>query len=299
MFGVMDAHVSMLGQGKAFADLSSYRKIRVTGTDAARWLNDLVSADLTDLSPGRAKGSLLLSPTGRIRAEFAVAAIDDAFLLIQDSAQPTSVAELLERYVLSSDVALEDVSMLVLFAIPGHSEIAIEGSDSTDVMTWSPSSAGGGNGVDIAVPGGRRQEMQAWLRERLTEASDEDFERWRITAGIPRLGVDVQEEDLPQEAGLVEAVGFHKGCYLGQEAVAKVQNLGHPRRLLLHLRAIQDPGPDGEISTGDEVESEGSEAGRITSVARVGDSTFALARVRWAARHGPFRAGGIELTPVS
>jgi folate-binding protein YgfZ len=114
-----------------------------------------------------------------------------------------------------------------------------------------------------------------------------------VRAGIPRFGIDALPEDLPQEAGLVGAVAFGKGCYLGQEAVAKVQNLGHPRRLVVHLVA------DGAIAAGMTLYAggDGDVVGRVTSAATAVDGTaVALARIRWDAREAPLRsADGIRL----
>src|SRR5919199_4022863 len=95
---------SVLRDGRAVVDLSFWRTVAVSGRDAWTWLNDLASADLSALGPGRARRSLLLSPTGRVRADFTVAVADGDPLLIQDPAQPASAAALLSRYVLSSEV---------------------------------------------------------------------------------------------------------------------------------------------------------------------------------------------------
>ncbi|HEX2266939.1 MAG TPA: hypothetical protein VHI97_01890, partial [Actinomycetota bacterium] len=85
--GVLEALLT----GRAFVDLSSWRKIAVTGSDAFRWLNDLVSADLTGLRSGQARRSLLLSPTGQVRADFTVLAYPEGLLLLQDPAQPHEI----------------------------------------------------------------------------------------------------------------------------------------------------------------------------------------------------------------
>ncbi|MFN2591081.1 MAG: folate-binding protein, partial [Actinomycetota bacterium] len=104
------------------------------------------------------------------------------------------------------------------------------------------------------------------------------------------FGVDATGDDLPQEAGLAAAVSFDKGCYLGQESVAKVQNLGHPRRVLLSIET------GAKASPGDPVLADGDEVGRITSAVAVGDQTHGFASVRWAARNGPFTTNeGAEL----
>ncbi len=95
-----------LAAGEAFVDLASWRKIAVSGSEASSWLGDLVSADLSDVGGERARRSLLLSPTGRVRADFTVTQYREALLLLQDPAQPHGIDELLNRYVLSSDYAL-------------------------------------------------------------------------------------------------------------------------------------------------------------------------------------------------
>ena len=77
------------------ADLSLWRAIAVGGSDATTWLNDLVSADISPLQPGHAARSLLLTPTGRVRAEFTVARTDESMLLLQDSAQSSRIDALL------------------------------------------------------------------------------------------------------------------------------------------------------------------------------------------------------------
>ena len=113
----------------------------------------------------------------------------------------------------------------------------------------------------------------------------------KATAGIPRFGTDVLPDDLPQEGGLTEAVSFQKGCYLGQEAVAKVQNLGHPRRLVLPLMA------GGPVSPGDAILADGTEVGEVTSAAPGRDEWFVLGRVKWETRGGHLTTSkGTELS---
>jgi folate-binding protein YgfZ len=278
--------VAQLNQGKAFVDLSFWRKVEVSGADAGTWLRDLVSADLTDLEDGRSRPSLLLSPTGRIRAAFTVARFGGTWLLIQDPEQSRPVEALLASYVLSSDVDLTDrTEALALFALPGHHlELEIP-----HARPLAPSSLGGG-GLDLLASiedhGGVKEALEA----RFVAVGNEAVEEWRVVMGIPKFGVDATEDDLPQEGALDDAVAFDKGCYLGQEAVAKVRNLGHPRRLVLHMRA------DGAVSAGETVRSGGEDVGLVTSAARLADETVVLARVAWDARGGPLEtATGIRL----
>lgn len=278
-----------LRTGRAYVDLASWKKISVTGNDAFAWLNDLVSADLTGLRRGQSRRSLLLSPTGQVRADFTMLEFRDAFLLLQDPSQPHGIDALLERYVLSSDVALEDrTAEFALFALPNRSQPPdLAGAD-----FFTPSCLG--DGVDALVPMDRQGEVATTLAESLLRAEMDDVEAWRIFRGIPRFGVDVTEDDLPQEGALEEAVSFTKGCYVGQEAVAKVRNLGHPRRLLLHVEA------SGQVAHGEPVCVDGTEVGRVTSSVETSTGARALAKVRWAAKDRPITtAGGAGLVPVA
>ena len=277
--------VDLLEQGKAFADLSFWRKVAVSGSDALDWLNDLVSADLADLAPGRARRALLLSPTGGVRAEFTVAVPGGSVVLIQDPTQPEPIDGLLAPYVLSADVSLEDrTNELALLAFPGRDRPP----DAAGAAFSTPSVLG--SGVDLISLTEDRERLVAAFSKAFRHVGGEDVERWRVAAGRARLGVDVLAEDLPVEAGFDDAVATDKGCFLGQEAVAKVRNLGHPRRLVLALEA------DGPVSPGDAMLIDGSEVGQVTSTAVVGARTLALARVGWQARGGPFRTPtGTEL----
>ena len=265
-----------LEQGRAFVDLSLWWKVAVEGSDAGAWLNDLLSAELDGLEPGASRRSLLLTPTGRIRASVAVTRLEEGFLLVQDPIQPERVDSLLDRYVLSSDVRLGDRSdELSLLALPGRSE-----------GTYSPSVLG--PGADVLAASGQERDALSDL----VEASADDVEAWRIRKGVARFPLDLTPDSLPHEAEQGDAVAYGKGCFLGQEAVAKVRNLGHPPFVVLAATAR---GPAG---AGDVVLSGDGEAGVVTSAAQGEDGTTAvIARVRWAVKDSVLRtAGGVELS---
>jgi folate-binding protein YgfZ len=277
----------LLAAGQAFADLSSWRKIAVSGRDAFEWINDLVSADISDVAPGRARHSLLLSRTGAIRAAFTVSSWSGELLLIQDPAQP-SIAGLLAPYVLSSDVTMQDRSREVsAFAIPGQKAPI----DVPDGDISSPSCLGPG-GVDIFCSPDDRDRVFDTLSKTLSPASEDDIERFRVMHGLPRLGVDVQDGDLPQESLLSGWVSREKGCFVGQEAVAKLDSLGRPRRVLVMFSSHDD------VAAGDPVLADGDEVGRVTSATRAGTETQGLARITWAAREqNLFTPRGSNLVP--
>lgn len=261
---------SGLAGGTTFADLSAWWKVLVRGGEALSWLNDLLTADLAGLEHGRTQRTLLLTPTGRIRADVAATPLDDGILLVQDPAQPTPIARLLAPYVLSSDVELQDRSEAIgLAAFVEAEPAAIEGA-----RTITPSVLGWGSDL-IGPPdlANAVRHLGPW-----TAAEPEDVDRWRIARGVARFPVDLTTDSLPHETPLGDAVAFDKGCYLGQEAVAKVRNLGRPPFVVLAATAAS-------TAPGDEVLADGSSVGTITSAAPLGDGrTAAILRVRWAAR---------------
>jgi tRNA-modifying protein YgfZ len=273
-----------LREGRAAVDVSSWRKLQVRGADARDWLNDLITADIADLQPGRARRSLLLTPTGRIRADFTVTPIVDGFLLIQDSEQPEPLLTLLDPYVLSSDVTLEDRTRdHALLAVPSGEEPRVAGS-----RTWQPSCTGLGS--DVLAEAGRLGELRSSLPG-LKLAGLESLEAWRIERGEPRFGVDLLADSLPHEAGLEDLIAYRKGCFLGQEAVAKVRNLGHPPFVVLAGTA------DGEVGPGDVVNADGVEAGLVTSATQTTEGRMAvILRIRWSVREAALRtAAGAEI----
>jgi tRNA-modifying protein YgfZ len=271
---------------RAFLRLS-LRVIRVTGADATAWLHDLVTADVASLAPGGARRSLLLTPTGRIRADLTVVRDVDGTLLLQEAAQPDRIEALLDPYILSSDVALADAtSETVVFSCPRTAP--------TRGAIFAPAATG--PGIGALVPRPAADAFAATLAHAgIPEAGPEALEAWRILRGLPRMGADFDTDSLPAEAGLDDAIDRTKGCFLGQESVARVANLGHPPWVLRHLTAAGDVGP------GDPVSADGLDVGHITGAARdlIGH-VIVLARVRWDAGNAELTGpGAVRLAPIS
>jgi len=243
----LEEQVDALHRGVGVLDLAGWHLVRVSGGDAERWMNDLVTANVAALPAEGSVRSLLLGPTGRIRADLHVHRREDDFVLLQSPGQPKTIDELLEPYILSSDVALERTAApLAVLPRPGPDW----------VVALHP--------TEGVVPVGPVA-----------------FESWRITLAIARFPTDLDEDSLPAEAGLDEApvVDRSKGCYLGQESVAKVRNLGHPTRLVVALEAAEP------VATGGVVIADAGPVGVLTSVDPGGGGRLAIARIRWEARH--------------
>ena len=215
----------------------------------------VVTASMEGIRDGEAVRSLLLSPTGRIRADFHVLrSPGEGFLLMQGPGQPEAVATLLAPYVLSSDVELvaADRTGLLVTPRPGPA--------------WTATRGDPGDAVRVGAEG---------------------LEAWRIRHGIAGFPIDLDADSLPAEAGLdaEPVIDRTKGCYLGQESVARVRNLGHPVRLVLAVRA------DAPLHPGLAVLAEGAQAGTVTSVEPAGGSG-AMVRIRWDAREADLIAAG-------
>jgi len=268
-----------------FVEHDGIRIVEVTGSDARGWLNDLVTGPIEALGPSRATRSLLLTPTGRIRADFTVADVG-RLTLFQGTDQPDAVDSLLAPYVLSSDVELSDASdRLALFSVPGAEGTPVV---SDGIEAFAPSILGPGAG--LLVDRARASAVARSLSSSLPRGDADAIERWRVEAGVPLYGVDFDAGALPADAALESAIDFTKGCFLGQESVAKVRNLGHPQAALVALRAVAD------VRRGDGVYADGTEVGTITSAAVAKGGTIVLARVRWdASREALSLANGTPL----
>jgi tRNA-modifying protein YgfZ len=248
--------IDALEAGRGILDLGGWGATEVRGADAERWLNDLVTASLEDLPPGETVRSLLLGPTGRIRADLQVARRDGGFLLLQAPGQPEPIAELLDPYVLSSNVELA----------PARPD-----------------------GLDLTPRPGSRWVFSDDGRDGV-RVGREAFEAWRVRHAIPAFPRDVDVDSVPSEAGLDEepVVDRSKGCYLGQESVARIRNLGHPPRLVVPVESR------GSVHMGDPVFSREAEVGIVTSVDP--DGPAAMVRIRWDARDVELRTrNGIGL----
>ena len=178
--------------------------------------------------------------------------------------QPEPVSDLLRPYVLSSAVRLEPASderTVLLF--PAREEIVIAREGERPVLS-EPSTGSGSILVD-----------------------ERAFEIWRVGRGEPRMGIDFEAGALPAEAGLERSIDMTKGCFLGQESVAKVRNLGHPPTVLRHLRCDTRVIAGTSVSAADG-EPADSEVGRITSAAPAREGgTVLIARVEFRAADVP------------
>ena len=278
--GDPSADFDALADGSAYAVLDGWQRTDVSGGDAIGWLNDLLSAELGSLEPAEARRSLLLSPTGRVRADVRAVRTTAGLTLLEPTGVADPVGTVLAPYVLSSDVSISRPRPAIVLAVPSArgADLVTEGSPSGSEVA-RPSLLG--DGLDLIAEASTAPLAEAFLRHGLRPASAGAAEALRVDRAIPRWGTDLRAGDLP--IGLVDddAVAHAKGCYLGQEAIAKIRNLGHPPVVLRRLIA------DRPVGIGAALHAGGEPVGEVTSAAPARAGTVLLARVRWDARREP------------
>jgi tRNA-modifying protein YgfZ len=268
---MIEHDLAALLTGRGFVQMVGIRTIRVGGSEATAWMHDLLSADIAGLVPGAACRSLLLSPTGYVRADVQVVRRRDDTLLLQDGRQEEDVATILQPYVLSAEVSLEDVTeQVMVFAIPDAA--AVPGNTDHTSPSWI------GSGVDvIAVASDAEPTRTALLDAGLSEHPPAAADAWRIVRGVPTMGAEFDARSLPAEAGLDALIDTTKGCFLGQESVARVRNLGHPPRVLRHVRC------EAALARGVQVRDGDAIVGEVTGAIRYDGAWIGFVRVAWSA----------------
>ena len=229
--------------------------LEVRGTDAGAFLQGQVSQDVDALPVriGSSVDALLLQPAGKVDALLRVTRWVDGYLLDVDAGWGEAVRARLQRFLLRMDVTIEPLPWRCL---------ALRGPRAHEVDTGAVEVAAdwpGWPGVDLLGDG--LPEPEGVVR-----ATAEDFDAARIEVGVPRMGAELDERTIPAEAGVVErAVSFTKGCFVGQELVARIDSRGGnvPRRLRgLVVEGTAVPPPGAAVVAGDK------EVGRVTSAAR-------------------------------
>jgi folate-binding protein YgfZ len=237
-YGDPFAEQRALDGGLGLVDRSHRGVIRITGPDRLSWLHSLTTQDLEHLPPGDTAEALILSPNGHI--EHHLTLTDDGTHLWAH-VEPGTAGPLLEflesmRFMLRVEPADVTAEFAVL-TLMGPGVAVLETGDLAAAATRA-------FGLDLIVRREQLADAAARLQERgAVLAGMWAYEALRIAARRPRFGLDTDHRTIPHEVGWIEtAVHLSKGCYRGQETVARVHNLGHPPRRLvfLHLDGSED-----------------------------------------------------------
>jgi folate-binding protein YgfZ len=283
----------------------------LAGADRLRFLNAYITCDTKELPPGTGRYGFFTSAKGRVLADCTVCALEEALLLELPVGRGEAIAQHLTKYILVDRVTLEAAPHRGLglagpeapavlrrwlgeeLELEPYANRTVEAGGRSVVVVRGPDLASGPTSVPTFTlwtpdTAELRQELLA-LEEPPVPVGREARETLRIVAGRPRFGVDFDGEHFPKETGLEdEAVSYTKGCYLGQEVVARIHYRGGVRRRLCGLRFTGTVDPEALV--GREVLFEEREVGTLTSAAALHDGVFGLAILHERA------AAGAEVT---
>lgn len=299
------------GGGAGLFDLSARGRVEVSGAEAVQFLNGMLTNDVARLAEGEWMHAAFPNPQGRLLASTRVLRRGDAFLFDTEATTYPTVLKHLERFTLAGDFRVRDLTAeTALLSVQGARAPefvgAALGSDAAATargrVTLAPFGAGevtvirathtAEDGFDLFVNAVEAQALRAALvAAGARPAGEEVLEVLRVEAGVPRYGLDASDANVVLEVvDEAEAVSYTKGCYAGQEIIARIHWRGHVAKQLagVVLDGDAEPPPDARLRD----PGEGREAGRITS------SVFSprlQARVALALVKYDFLAPGTEL----
>ena len=263
-------------------DLSHLGRLTLAGKDRVSFLNGLLTNDMTQLKEENGVHSALLNTKARVLADLYLYNQENGVLVDTGESPAEKVKGLLDQFIITEDVQIRDSTQELLQVTvqgPKSSQafkevlgLDLQGLTQLAYKTLGPSiiiarDRTGLGGYDIIVP---RDEAEAVWQSFLLKGGDlggpvglETLDVLRLEKGLPKYGVDVDENVIVLEAGFNDAISFTKGCYMGQEVVARATHIGRVNKKLVQLEidAKTPPGPKSKLM------SDGKETGFLTSSA--------------------------------
>jgi folate-binding protein YgfZ len=264
--------------GTALVELPARTLIRFTGADNRRFLHSFCTADVKASGEGSVKEAFILDTRGKTLAFGHLILVEETILLsVAAAGIAASLIEHLDRYVIRDDVQIEDLSdscRSLLITAPGSKPLDIpglpvSGAAGCEINSVSLTAVYGdfaGPACLLLVPVKEFATVRNQLvgQAGLSAASMEALDMVRLEDGTPWYGIEIDESNLPQEVQRDEqAISFTKGCYLGQETVARIDAIGHVNKLLSGLQISSAARPE----IGQEVYANTTAVGRIRSCA--------------------------------
>jgi folate-binding protein YgfZ len=286
--------VQLVHEACGLVDRSERGKLALTGAQAKEFLNGQVTNDIAALEPGHGCYAAFLTHKGKMQGDLRVLDLGDELWLDTERPALQALFDTIRRFKIGFQVELHKRTLeRALLSLVGPGARAVAGAEELPVAEHSSMRARRGDadvvlvatvdGIDVICPAEDADAVRGWLVARgAVPVSEAAAEVLRVEAGRPRFGVDIDDTTIPQEAGLNDrAVSFTKGCYVGQETVARLFYKGKPNR---HLRGLRLSGP---AATGDALRLGEREVGRVgTVVDAPGLGPVALALVRREAEPG-------------
>jgi folate-binding protein YgfZ len=267
----LDGQYRQLREECGLLDRSGRGKLLVSGPDGAEYLQGQLTNDVEALEPGEGQYAALLDRKGHMQADMRVLRLAAEEIWIDT--EPEALAATLRHltmYSIGRDVAVADVTAeRTILSLIGPRSFEVAGGAVLPEHANQTGALGGADfvavgtreGVDLIVPASEAAQLRdALLTAGAAEVSPAAAEILRLEAGVPRFGAEMTTETMPAEAGIVEqAVSFTKGCYIGQETVARLHYKGKPNRHLRGLRLSAPAEPGTSLRLGEK------EVGRLGS----------------------------------
>lgn len=244
-----------------FEDRSERGKLRFTGPQRGWFLHQITTQAFEDIAPGEARDAAMITPHGRMVGYLQALAVPEAIYVHFDQDLRADLPDAIAKYVLATRVEIEDVTdTMGLVLVTG---------EAGDIQSLVPADAYVHPTADLGVaaayvwvPRSETQAVLVGLSRHGRQAQAGEFEQLRIEHAVPRWGREMDHQTIPLEVGLEDnAIHFDKGCYVGQEAIAKIHLRGKVNRKLRVLRV------SGSVDPGAMVSKDGAAAGKVTSVA--------------------------------
>jgi folate-binding protein YgfZ len=259
----LDAQYRQLREECGLLDRSDRGKLSVSGPDGAEYLQGQLTNDVEALEPGEGQYAALLDRKGHMQADMRVLrpATDEIWVDTEPEALAAARRHL-EMYSIGREVKVADVSAeRAIISLIGPRSVEFAGTaalpenacETTVVAGVECLVAGTATGVDLIFAAAERERLRdALLATGAVAVSPDAAEILRVEAGTPRFGAEMGTATMPAEAGIVaEAVSFTKGCYIGQETVARLHYKGRPNRHLRGLRLSAPAAPGAALRLGE------------------------------------------------
>ena len=295
-----------LTEGCGLVDRAGRGRLALTGADRRTFLHGQITQDIEGLGPGHGRYAALLTHKGKMLSDLRVIDTGDELLLSCERAGLQELFNMIRRYKLGADVEVHKRTLeMGELSLIGPDARRIAGADALGPDEHDNVRATLGEhdvvlvatdlGVDVFCDAESTEGVRGTLLAAgAVEVTEAAAELARVESGRPRYGVDVDDNTIPQEAGLNErAVSFTKGCYVGQETVARLFYRGKPNRHLRGLKLSEPVEPGTPLQLGEK------EVGRVTSVAvSPAHGPIGLALVRRQAEPGATISAGADATAV-
>jgi len=246
--------------GCALFDATDRQQLRVTGPEAGSFLQGMVTNDVEALAAGQSCHAAMLTVKGAMVADVRVLRRANDFVVDTGPGRGATAKDFLNKYLISEDAEVLDAPELAVLGLVGPKAMEVANALPAGLVEGQLVSSLGG--VDLLVSRSRLDEVRAALKE-LPTLSQDTVEVWRVEKAVPLFGKDMTEVTIPLEANLEHAIHYKKGCYIGQEVIARATYRGQMNKKLVQL-LVGEATPEwkAELKIGDR------KVGFITSVVK-------------------------------